>query len=80
MAHKLDRENDWSPSYTKSYCIIQVISDHFEHIEVLYHTKCTDTGQSTAPKSFEIVVQRTTKSNRDATTAYSDCHDTVGRS
>ena len=48
--------------------------------KVLYHTKYTDTGQPTEPKSFVIVVERTVKSNRYATTAYSDLQDTVGRS
>ena len=48
--------------------------------KVSFYTKYNDIGQPTAPKSFTTVVERTMKSNQDATTADSDCRDTVGRS
>ena len=80
ITHESDQENDWSASNTKQYSLIQVVSSRLMDKKVSFYTKYTDIGQPTAPKSFITVVERNMKSNQDATTADSDCRDTVGRS
>ena len=79
ISHELDQCNDWISSNTKEYCIIGVMFNRLMNKTRPNHTKYTDTGQPTKPKSFAIVVERTAKSNRDSTTAYSDSHETVGK-